>query len=356
MIKASLLGSSSALGLNWIYDKDLLIEYSKDNEVLFTPIDHDLYKKAKNGFDVYPNSVVGDLDFMGEILYLLHMHLEYSKDISLPSWRNTVFNYIGPSGTYDGYIEQYGKELVQQMITETAKNVKGTLYTNHIDKQLIGPALLLAIFDKDNIKIKHNNIDNTNTLLDCGCGNGKNMIYAQSLGYHCVGFDISNNLLDICKNKGLNVYYQDVLNLKNNNKYNKIISIAVLHHLQTLEEQIAAIKNLCDCLDNNGKLLVSFWSKEKTFDDIKEHEGCIITGESIGVTVNNIKSKSDCRDFISGPNYVNWKLDRENIIQRFYYIHDYKSIQELAKNESLRKRDTDEYAKMLESYNIEQAK
>ena len=188
------------------------------------------------------------------------------------------------------------------------------------------------LLDKDNIKIIHNNIDNTNTLLDCGCGNGKNMIYAQSLGYHCVGFDISNNLLDICKNKGLNVYYQDVLNLKNNNKYNKIISIAVLHHLQTLEEQIAAIKNLCDCLDNNGKLLVSFWSKEKTFDDIKEHEGCIITGESIGVTVNNIKSKSDCRDFVSGPNYVNWKLDRENIIQRFYYIHDYKSIRELAKN------------------------
>ena len=31
-------------------------------------------------------------------------------------------------------------------------------------------------------------------------------------------------------------------------------------------------------------------------------------------------------------------------------------IQELAKNESIRRRDTDEYAKMLESYNIEQAK
>ena len=39
------------------------------------------------------------------------------------------------------------------------------------------------LLDKDNIKIIHNNIDNTNTLLDCGCGNGKNMIYAQSLGY-----------------------------------------------------------------------------------------------------------------------------------------------------------------------------
>ncbi len=176
----------------------------------------------------------------------------------------------------------------------------------------------------------------TNTLLDCGCGNGKNMIYAQSLGYHSEGFDISNNLLDICKNKGLNVYYQDVLNLKANKKYNKIISIAVLHHLQTFEEQIAAIKILCDCLDNNGKLLVSFWSKEKTLEDIKKYlqdgQDGQDSQDSQALIVPNVRSKSDSRDFVSGPNYVSWKLDKENIIQRFYYIHDYKSIQELAKN------------------------
>ena len=172
-----------------------------------------------------------------------------------------------------------------------------------------------------------------NTLLDCGCGNGKNMIYAQSLGYHSEGFDISDNLLDICKNKGLNVYYQDVLNLKANKKYNKIISIAVLHHLQTFEEQIAAIKILCDCLDNNGKLLVSFWSKEKTLEDIKEYRKDGQDGQDgQDLIVPDVRSKSDSRDFVLGPNYVSWKLDRENIIQRFYYIHDYKSIQELAKN------------------------
>jgi hypothetical protein len=120
------------------------------------------------------------------------------------------------------------------------------------------------------------------------------------------------------------------LNLKANKKYNKIISIAVLHHLQTFEEQVAAIKILCDCLDNNGKLLVSFWSKEKTLEDIKEYR--IDCQDGQGITANDVRSKSDSRDFVSGPNYVSWKLDKENIIQRFYYIHDYKSIQELAKN------------------------
>ena len=87
---------------------------------------------------------------------------------------------------------------------------------------------------------------------------------------------------------------------------------------------------MCDCLDNNGKLLVSFWSKEKTLEDIKEYRKDGQDGQ--GLIVPDVSSKSDCRDFVSGPNYVNWKLDRENIIQRFYYIHDYKSIQELAKN------------------------
>ena len=93
--------------------------------------------------------------------------------------------------------------------------------------------IISKVFDNSRVRIWNNvkqflledQVRTANTLLDCGCGNGKNMIYAQSLGYHSEGFDISNNLLDICKNKGLNVYYQDVLNLKNNNKYNKIIYI-----------------------------------------------------------------------------------------------------------------------------------
>ena len=201
--------------------------------------------------------------------------------------------------------------------------------------------IISKVFDNSRVRIWNNVkqflLDNqvsnnkSSTLLDCGCGNGKNMIYAQSLGYYSEGFDISNNLLDICKNKGLNVYYQDVLNINAvniNKKYNKIISIAVLHHLQTFEEQIVAIKNLYDCLDSNGKLLVSFWSKEKSLDDIEDTN--YINNPNIFNNTNN--SKSDSRDFVTGPNYVDWKLDKENIIKRYYYIHDYNSIRKLAEN------------------------
>ena len=40
--------------------------------------------------------------------------------------------------------------------------------------------------------------------------------------------------------------------------------------------------------------------------------------------------KSDCRNFAVGANYVDWKLNNENIVKRYYYIHDYNSIKLLA--------------------------
>jgi len=195
------------------------------------------------------------------------------------------------------------------------------MYMNAHNKNIANQYdIICDSFDNSRVRIWNNvkkflldSQGSNENLLDCGCGNGKNMIYAKTLGYNCEGFDISDNLLYICHHKGLNVFYQDVLNLKLEKKYDKIISIAVLHHLETLEDQISAIRNLCSCLCENGKLLVSFWSMEKQFNGLNT-------------------DKSDCRNFAVGANYVDWKLNNENIIKRYYYIHDYNSIQELASN------------------------
>jgi len=154
MIKASLLGSSSALGLNWIYDKNLLINYSQDNEVLFIPIDHELYKKAENGFDVYPNSMVGDLDFMGEILNLFNKFLNENVDISPEKWRLKVYNFIKDDGPYNSYIEKYGKVLISNIQEEINNKKDIQIYTDHEDKQLIGLALFTAIYESKKITNK----------------------------------------------------------------------------------------------------------------------------------------------------------------------------------------------------------
>ena len=78
--------------------------------------------------------------------------------------------------------------------------------------------------------------------------------------------------------------------------------------------QKQAINNLLECLNQNGELLVSFWSKEKTFN-----------------TTTLKKTEKDYRNFNIGPNLVDWKL-KDNTIKRFYYIHDYDSILALANN------------------------
>ena len=167
----------------------------------------------------------------------------------------------------------------------------------------------------NNVKIFLNNDNNNDNkyLLDCGCGNGKNMVYAKTLGYKCKGFDISNNLINLFKKKNLDVYYADILDNKNDFKYDKILAIAILHHLENEQLQKIAILNMLNKLNNNGKLLLSFWSQEKNYDNSKLKKNIL-----------------DYREFKTGVNYVKWKLDKNNIIERFYYIHNYNTIINLA--------------------------
>jgi len=156
---------------------------------------------------------------------------------------------------------------------------------------------------KDNLK-----------LLDAGCGNGKNMIYAIDKGYITKGFDISNNLLEISLKKNLDVYYSNILDIENYDNYDKIICIAVIHHINDVNKQKQAILNMINQLVLGGELLISVWSYEITLD--KERK--------------NNKQLNDYRNFTVGHNYFKWN----NKCDRYYYIHDYESFSNLIKEVS----------------------
>lgn len=155
---------------------------------------------------------------------------------------------------------------------------------------------------KDNLK-----------LLDAGCGNGKNMIYANNQGYITKGFDISNNLLELSRKKNLNVYYNNILDITEN-FYDKIICIAVIHHINDIDKQKQAILNLINQLVIGGELLLSVWSYEIFLD--KE--------------CKNNKQLNDYRKFNIGHNFFKWN----NKCDRYYYIHNYESFCNLIKNVS----------------------
>jgi len=149
LLEAALLGSSSALGLNWIYDKELLLKEAKKDSMIFRPIDHELYKKAKNGFDVYPTHQLGQLDFMGEVLYLFHMFYDYEKEDSLLRWTEYFYEYFKKGNGYNGYLEKYGTDFLTQYKIALDSSKKPNTTTDHNDKQLIGLTFLLHLYEQE---------------------------------------------------------------------------------------------------------------------------------------------------------------------------------------------------------------
>jgi tRNA(Ile)-lysidine synthetase-like protein len=98
-------------------------------------------------------------------------------------------------------------------------------------------------------------------LLDAGCGNGKNLIYSNNLGFQTIGFDNCVEFVDICKSKSLNVYEHDIRS-KIVEKYDVILCIAVIHHFEDEAVRNLILKNLYDALKPGGKLLLTVWSHE----------------------------------------------------------------------------------------------
>ena len=151
----------------------------------------------------------------------------------------------------------------------------------------------------DVVKNFNSSIDPKSKILDAGCGNGKNMAYLQNEGHTINGIDFSDSLLDICKEKSLNVKNSDIRNLPfQDNTFDYVISIAVIHHLSSYCEQDNAIRELLRVTRKGGKVLFTVWAVEQD-----EHSR---------------------RYLESGPNLIPF----EDTV-RYYYVFNKKTFQEL---------------------------
>lgn len=140
------------------------------------------------------------------------------------------------------------------------------------------------------------------SLLDVGCGNGRNLAAAQTSGFNAHGFDICSQFVDICRGRGLtNVYVGNIEDPINpiTQTYDSIICIAVLHHIKSAELRQVALQRMYEALNPGGALLVTVWSYEHT-----------------GARFPKV--------FTIGDNIVPWKslLDGKSKVDRYYYIYD----------------------------------
>lgn len=132
-------------------------------------------------------------------------------------------------------------------------------------------------------------------VLDIGCGNGKNMMYAlNNKNLQLYGLEHSQALTDICIQKGLRVVQGDALSLPfENNTFDAIIMIAVIHHINP-NEHIQVLKEIQRVLKPSGNCLITNWAVEQPL---------------------NAK-----RQFVKGLNMVTWKDKEDNPLP--YWVMD----------------------------------
>lgn len=136
---------------------------------------------------------------------------------------------LGSPDNYDHYTDQYWNnlELVQQYINKNATGNKDTIWQIDIQTRF-----------KEYIPFKE--------VLVIGCGNGwvERQLCDLGIGQHFDAFDISEKYLEtarnLCENRDICYFKADINNLDKleENKYDAIFNVGVLHHTFRLSHTI----------------------------------------------------------------------------------------------------------------------
>jgi len=128
-----------------------------------------------------------------------------------------------------------------------------------------------------NIKVLKDN--KVKTVLDAGCGQGRNILYLLEQGFEVIGVDGAPNALTITdrllrsKNKTnyklLNSELQDMSRI-NSNSVDAIVSITVLTHIFDSEKVISELYRI---LKPNGVVIIDFaTTRDSTYEYISKGE------------------------------------------------------------------------------------
>ena len=137
------------------------------------------------------------------------------------------------------------------------------------------------------------------SMLEIGCGNGKNMLYRTDL--QTKGIDISEKQVSICKAKGLDVEKSNMTVLPfDDSVFDSIICIATYHHLDNDIDRKKAVLEMYRTLKVGGKVLICVWAMEQP--------------------------AFTKRTFTSCDEMVSWKLGSETYY-RYYHIYKEGDLQ-----------------------------
>ena len=125
------------------------------------------------------------------------------------------------------------------------------------------------------IKLIKENMDQSKTLLDMGCGTGKHAELLSDNGYIVHGIDISEDMLKIAKNRSMNkedkllFSNSNIQDLNLNKKFDVVVSLFhVMNYQNSDNELIKAFKVAKEHLKNDGIFIFDFWYGPAVLKDL----------------------------------------------------------------------------------------
>ena len=152
----------------------------------------------------------------------------------------------------------------------------------------------------------------TGKILDLGCGSGRNFVPLPDQEIYAT--DISSKMIEIArqtaKERKVNLVEAKVTTASeqpfNDNTFDHILCHAVIHCITTKEERQKTFREIQRILKPNGTAYVTTWSRNS----------------------QRIKNRPK-------ETTVKWRIDKENVQERFTYIYDKEELAEEMKDAKL---------------------
>lgn len=148
------------------------------------------------------------------------------------------------------------------------------------------------------------------SVLEVGCGNGKNIEYIlHNSKCNIIGVDTCQNFVDMCTAKKLQVYNNNINNLQfTDSNFDFVLCIAVFHHLLSEVHQINAINEILRVMKIYSIGIITCWATEQPSE------------------IEELKTKKF--KFYEGINIVMWKGRQELNKIRYYYVYSEKMFRD----------------------------
>jgi SAM-dependent methyltransferase len=171
------------------------------------------------------------------------------------------------------------------------------------------------------------------SLLEIGCGNGKNLLYRQA-DLNGIGIDLVPNFVRICTEKGLRAIEGSAIDLPfSDGVFDNCISVAVFHHLASEERRIKALREMYRVLKIGGRGMIVCWAYEQAEGDINHSALGVPEGNTWQLCNPDRKRSIVNKELHRGDQYIGWRGRAGG--ERYYYCYDREGFEKYTSNISV---------------------